>query len=69
MVDVVLTILVAGTVFVLSAVLLGFGIRGMIRLWQRFRAAGRPVLARSWYTVDADCPEGYVCRDGCCVPA
>jgi len=60
--------LVAIGIFLLAPALMGFGIIGTVRLVRPGREAARRKVRASVCSVDADCPEGYECRDGVCLP-
>ena len=59
-------LLVLGIIIVLPA-LVGFAIVGFFILRNR-RARAKWVVAQLVCRVDADCPSGYVCSNGVCVP-
>lgn len=59
-------LLVLGITIVLPA-LVGFAITGSFLLWGH-KASAKGVEAQFVCRVDADCPSGYVCSNGVCVP-
>jgi len=66
--DMLLGILQGLGIFVVGPLLVGLMAAGLVTLWGR-KASARRGIGQLACTVDADCPDGYVCRDGICVPA
>jgi len=64
-----LAILLALAVFVGIPAATGFGIVGLTRLLGRLGVAQTRVSLELVCSVDADCPPGYRCVGGRCVPA
>lgn len=65
--EVALAILLALAVFVGIPAAIGFGIVGLTTLLGRTRVAQTRVSLVC--SIDADCPPGYKCVEGRCVPA
>jgi len=66
--EVVLGILQVLGIFLVLPALVGVVIAGLFILSGR-RASATHGIGQLMCTVDADCPDGYVCRNGFCVPA
>ncbi len=64
-----LAILLAIAIFIVLPVVIGFGILGLLKIKERGRATEKWDIAWLACGVDADCPRGYVCSNGTCVPA
>ncbi len=64
-----LAILLAIAIFIVLPVVIGFGILGLLKIKERGRATGKRDAAWLACSMDADCPQGYICSDGTCVPA
>ncbi len=58
-------------IFVVFPAIVALIIIGSVQLWCGFRASRRKTQGAGWQTcsIDTDCPPGYVCRNGVCVPA
>jgi len=66
--DIGLVILQILLIFVMLPAIIAYAIVGFLVLWNRFRTERADFLALTC-TVDADCPDGYVCQNGVCVVA
>ena len=65
--ETVLGILQGVAFFIALPVLIGFMIIGSLLLWARFKA-GAKTFAELVCSTNADCPKGYVCENGVCIP-
>ena len=63
-----LAILLAVAIFIVLPALIGFVILGAIRVAKRSKVNEKQVAGIAC-GIDADCPEGYICSKGACVPA
>ena len=63
-----LAILLAIAIFIVLPMVIGFGILGFLKIMERGRATGKRYVAWLVCSADADCPQGYVCSNGTCVP-
>jgi len=68
-VEVILAILQVLGIFVVLPALIGLAIVGSVLSWERFKETRKQPVAGLACRVDADCPPGYVCRNGVCLPA
>ena len=66
--ELLLGILQALGIFIVVPALVGITVGGSFMLRDR-RVRTRSGVGQPTCSVDTDCPEGYVCRDGVCVPA
>lgn len=65
---VLLSFLLVIGVSVAAPAFIAFGVVGAFRLGERRRATEKREVVGMVCRVDADCPPGYTCRDGSCVP-
>jgi len=70
--EVLLGFLQALGAMVVAPALIGLGTLGVVKRFEvteRGKATERLDVASLVCRLDADCPQGYACRDGICVPA
>jgi len=65
--EVLLAILLVLAIFVGVPAGMGFGIVGILA-WRERSLAPQRTQRELTCTVDADCPAGYICMNGRCVP-
>ena len=66
--ELTLGILQVVAIYIVPFAVVGFVIAGFFLLWDR-RASSKRRVAQLVCRLDTDCPSGYVCRNGVCVPA
>ncbi len=66
--ELILGILQVLAIFVVMPVLVAIVIVASLPLWDR-RASKKQSVVELVCSIDADCPPGFVCANGYCVPA
>ena len=66
--EVVLGILQGLGIFLVVPIVIGLFVGGSVILW-RMRKRARVEFFENVCSIDTDCPPGYVCESGVCVPA
>ncbi len=65
--EIALAILQVLGIYIALPILMGISIAGLFLLWQRSTSAKRVAVGMAC-SIDADCPPGFVCINGRCVP-